>query len=167
MKRNLFYTTFDTSAGWMGLIGSPVGLVCVTLPQSSEREAIHLLGNLEGAVAMPKHFQGVIERFRSYFNGEIADFTDVLDLSVATPFQREVWQTARLIPYGETRNYAWVAARTGRPKAARAVGQALGINPYAPHVPCHRVTASDGSIGGYSGGLAKKKRLLRKEGVEI
>ncbi len=80
-----------------------------------------------------------------------------------TDFEKAVYGAVLEIPLGETRSYAWVAARIGRPGAARAVGNALNKNPYAPFVPCHRVVAADGSLGGYSGGLAEKKTLLEKE----
>ncbi|MBF0493951.1 MAG: MGMT family protein [Candidatus Omnitrophica bacterium] len=79
-----------------------------------------------------------------------------------TPFQKKVLLATLEIPKGETRSYKWVGKRIGS-KAYRAIGQALKINPYAPEVPCHRVIASDGSIGGYAGGVAKKRELLRQE----
>ena len=84
-----------------------------------------------------------------------------------TPFQRKVFKVILGIPKGQVRTYAQVARMIGRPKAARAVGQALKHNRWAPEIPCHRVIASDGSLGGYSapGGQAAKRRLLRKEGV--
>jgi len=80
-----------------------------------------------------------------------------------TDFEIAVYGAVLEIPFGATRSYAWVAARIGRPRAARAVGNALHKNPYAPYVPCHRVIAADGSLGGYSAGVAKKKALLEKE----
>ncbi|NQU10361.1 methylated-DNA--[protein]-cysteine S-methyltransferase [bacterium] len=87
-----------------------------------------------------------------------------LDLSAGTDFQRRVWRTLRSIPFGETRSYAWVARRVGRPRAARAVGAACGANPVPVLVPCHRVVAGDGSLGGFSAGLGWKRRLLALEG---
>ncbi|MFH1878830.1 MAG: MGMT family protein [Candidatus Omnitrophota bacterium] len=83
-----------------------------------------------------------------------------------TKFMKKVLFAVLDIPEGEVRPYAWVAQKSGYPGAARAVGQVLKKNPYAPHVPCHRVVRSDGSIGGYSGGLEKKRALLKKEGLE-
>ena len=84
-----------------------------------------------------------------------------------TPFQRKVYEAILKIPRGQVRTYAQVARRVGRPKAARAVGQALKRNRWAPRIPCHRVVASGGKLGGYSarGGRAAKRRLLRREGV--
>ncbi len=93
----------------------------------------------------------------------MASFPDELDLSTATPFQRQVWEKTRLIPYGETRSYSWVAEQIGKPGAARAVGQALGRNPLPIIIPCHRVVASDGKLCGFAGGLGMKRRLLSLE----
>ena len=82
-----------------------------------------------------------------------------------TFFQWQVLAATTMIPWGETETYQWIARRIGRPLAARAVGQALKINPYAPVIPCHRVIRTDGSLGGYQGklGLAKKEFLLKIE----
>jgi O-6-methylguanine DNA methyltransferase len=82
-----------------------------------------------------------------------------------TPFQRAVWKACMSIPEGETRSYKWIAERIGRPGAVRAVGSALGSNPFAPIVPCHRVIRSDGGLGGFSapGGIKAKRSLLHKE----
>ena len=82
-----------------------------------------------------------------------------------TRFQKKVLIATMEIPRGAVKSYAWVAKKAGSRGASRAAGQALKKNPYAPHVPCHRVVASDGSIGGYSGGVTKKKKLLKKEGI--
>lgn len=82
-----------------------------------------------------------------------------------TPFQRKVYEALLEIPRGETRTYAQIARRVGQPNATQAVGMALKCNHWAPKIPCHRVIKSDGTLGGYSGpgGLAAKRRLLRKE----
>lgn len=82
-----------------------------------------------------------------------------------TPFQKAVYRVVAGIPRGKTMTYAQVAVAIGRPSAARAVGNALNKNPFAPEVPCHRVIRSDGTFGGFASGSAKKKALLRKEGV--
>ena len=82
---------------------------------------------------------------------------------VPTKFEERVYAVVRRIPKSQTRSYRWVAERLGNPGLARAVGNALNRNPYAPRVPCHRVVKSDGSLGGYAGGPAKKRRLLTSE----
>jgi len=106
----------------------------------------------------------VKEELDAYFAGELRLFTVPLDLR-GTPFQRRVWDVLNTIPWGQTLSYGEVAARLGRPRAARAVGRAVGTNPVAVVVPCHRVIGSDGSLTGYAGGLDKKKALLRLEGI--
>ena len=80
-----------------------------------------------------------------------------------TQFQQEVYRAVYGIPKGQTRSYQWVARSIGRPTAARAVGNALNHNPFAPRVPCHRVVRADGSVGGFAGGVNKKRRLLEVE----
>jgi len=104
---------------------------------------------------------------RRYFAGEAVEFDLPLAYGHATPFQRTAWRALRTIPYGEVRSYGWVAAAIGRRGAARAVGGACGANPWPIVVPCHRVVASDGSLGGYSSGLKWKRLLLRVEGAVL
>lgn len=111
----------------------------------------------------PQFFEDLAERLRAYYAGRKVDFPDELDLSTATIFQREVWEATKLIPYGETRSYKWVAEQIAKPKAVRAVGQALGKNPLPVIVPCHRVLASKGGLGGFGGGLEMKRFLLQLE----
>jgi AraC family transcriptional regulator of adaptative response/methylated-DNA-[protein]-cysteine methyltransferase len=84
-----------------------------------------------------------------------------------TAFQEAVWQELRKIPPGQTRSYADIAAAVGKPGAVRAVGTANGSNPVSVLVPCHRVIRSDGTLGGYGGGLDNKKKLLAAEGVAL
>lgn len=83
-----------------------------------------------------------------------------------TDFEKKVLKAVSGIPRGQVRSYGWVSRAIGRPRSARAVGNALNKNPYAPSVPCHRVVKSDGSIGGYAGGVATKRRLLSAEGID-
>ena len=160
------YTVFDTAAGWVGVMGSARGLLRTTLPQRSLQEARQLLGDRAvRAVGSPRLFENLMERLRNYFGGDKVSFPDDVDLSGATPFQREVWGKTRLIPYGETRSYSWVAEQIGKPGAARAVGQALGRNPLPVIIPCHRVVAGDGKLCGFTGGLAMKRQLLFLEAL--
>ncbi len=86
---------------------------------------------------------------------------------VGTPFQVAVWLTLTEISRGQTTSYGEIARRVGRPKAVRAVGSAVGANPVSVVVPCHRVIRSDGGIGGYAGGLDRKRKLLKAEGIAI
>ena len=88
---------------------------------------------------------------------------------VGTKFQLKVWAYLRKIPRGSVKTYSQVAKAIGKPLAVRAVANAIGKNPYAPKIPCHRVIRSDGSLGGYSGkgGLKRKRFLLKKEGIRL
>lgn len=99
-----------------------------------------------------------------YFAGERTQFDLPLELQ-GTTFQKEVWSALADIPYGKTISYAELASMVGRPTAFRAVGQANGANPIPIILPCHRVLASGGRIGGYGGGLAMKRQLLAIEGI--
>ena len=164
MTQELRYITFSTDMGWIGILSSAKGLVGTTLPQCSAQEACQLLGDsVSHATWSPHLFKDLTERLKVYFSGHRTIFPDKLDLFRATHFQREVWEITRLIPYGETRSYAWVAEQVKKPGAARAVGQALGKNPLPIIVPCHRVIASDGKLGGFSGGVEMKRSLLSLE----
>ncbi len=114
----------------------------------------------------PDHpiLQPLLAACRAYFDGEARALDDQpVDWSFATPFQARVYRTARTIPPGEVRSYGWVANQAGSPRGARAAGQALAANPVPLVVPCHRVVASDGSLGGFTGGLAWKRKLLALE----
>jgi methylated-DNA-[protein]-cysteine S-methyltransferase len=162
MTTGFRYAIFDTDTGWIGVLGSAKGLRRVTLPQRSAEEAVHLLG-INDAVDSPSLFEDLIRRFRAYFSGHHVTFSDRLDLAGTTNFQQRVWAAIRLIPYGMTRSYLWVARQIDQPNAARAVGQALAKNPLPVIIPCHRVLASRGQLGGYSGGAAMKQRLLSLE----
>jgi methylated-DNA-[protein]-cysteine S-methyltransferase len=157
----LKYTVFETAMGWVGILGSAGGLLGTTLPQRSAEEACQLLGeSVKLAALSPGLFEGLAERFKAYFAGKRVTFPDRLDLGGATSFQRAVWEKTRLISYGETRSYSWVARSIGKERAARGVGQALARNPLPIVVPCHRVVTSVGGLGGFSGGLEMKRYLL-------
>ena len=164
MIQQLNYTIFNTDMGWVGMLASTKGLLAITLPQPSVHEVHQLLGNnINYAIWSPHLFRDLMERLKGYFGGQRTTFPDRLDLSQATHFQREVWEITRCIPYGETRSYAWVAEQIRTPRAARAVGSALGKNPLPVIVPCHRVVASDGKLGGFGGGVEMKRYLLSQE----
>jgi len=160
------FCIIETALGWLGLVLSPAGLRAVTLSRRDREAALSqvlALGAREEA--RDDEVGDLPERLRRYARGEPVAFTDALDLSAATPFQRAIWQAAQEIPYGQTRSYGWLAARVGKPRAARAVGQAMAANPWSIIVPCHRVVASNGGLGGYGGGLDMKERLLLLEGA--
>lgn len=160
----MFLTVFRTRLGWMALAGSAAGLRRIVLPRARREMALGLAldGTIE-PVEDTSFFGDLPRRFCRYFDGEPVHFDDQVDVSGATAFERATWAATRDIPYGETRSYAWVAQRAGKPRAARAVGQALSRNPLPVVVPCHRVVRADGGLGGFSEGLETKKRLLSIE----
>ena len=108
--------------------------------------------------------QPYMRELEEYFAGQRREFTFALDLR-GTDFQLACWRALLAIPYGETRTYADIARAVGRPRGFRAVGRANNRNPVAIVVPCHRVTASDGTLCGYGGGLDVKRKLLELEGA--
>jgi O-6-methylguanine DNA methyltransferase len=100
-----------------------------------------------------------------YLAGNRDTFDVPLDLSRGTPFRRQVWRVLQRVPYGKLRSYQWIAARVGGRRYARAVGGAVGANPLPIVIPCHRIVAQDASLGGFSGGLPMKRKLLTLEGT--
>lgn len=164
MSQQLTYTVFQTDAGWMAVMASGQGLVRTTLPRPSEEEALKALGErTHQAIRSDEQFADLVARLQGYFCGENPSFPDRLDLAGGTPFQCAVWEGARRIPYGETRSYGELAEEIGRPRAARAVGQAMSRNPVAIVIPCHRVIASGGKLGGFGNRLDLKWVLLSLE----
>jgi len=150
--------------GWVGMLSGPKGLMALTLPQASEADAFYHLGERAGDAELSERaFAGLVGRLRDYFRGDQVDFPEQLDLSGVTAFRSRVYRACSLIKYGETRSYGWIAEQLKQPGAARAVGQALGRNPLPIIVPCHRVIAGGGGLGGFTGGLDTKQRLLNME----
>jgi methylated-DNA-[protein]-cysteine S-methyltransferase len=150
---------------------SPVGVLRLTASVRGLRSIEVVRGSKMKRETVPRTGAGAIVRqaeqeLREYFAGRRRTFTVKLDLE-GTEFQRKAWQAMRKIPFGETISYGDQARKVGKPTAYRAVGSANGKNPIPIIVPCHRVLASDGSLGGYSLGLSMKRRLLALEGVSV
>ena len=170
---NRSFAFFETAIGTCALVWQGEVLVGVQLPEPSEGAArariARRFGDMSEAAASAPLWVGVaIERIRSLLEGSRIDLSDLpLDLPSVGAFEAAVYRIARNIPPGETLTYGEVAARLGDPQAARAVGQALGRNPWPIVVPCHRVTAADGRFGGFSapGGTRTKLKLLEIEGA--
>jgi methylated-DNA-[protein]-cysteine S-methyltransferase len=164
------WATAQTPLGWIGLAAGPQGISRIALPAPSEALTLERLGRDNGELVCRDQealnpWLGTLGRALA---GEPTDFSDwPLDWSAGSPFQRRVWQATRQIPWGQTRSYGWVAVRAGEPRAARAVGLALGANPLPLVVPCHRVVRTGGGLGGFGGGLDLKRRLLEIEGAAI
>ena len=142
-----------------------IGLVYLELPHSSGRGMRDFLDRHvpeRRCVDEVGPNSAAIEQILEYLASERTHFDVPLDLR-GTPFQRAVWDVLLKIPYGDSRSYAEVAGAIGRPTAHRAVGSANNANPIALNVPCHRVIAADGRLGGYGGGEDLKARLLAME----
>ncbi len=147
---------------------SPIGELLVLVDEQGRVTGLYVAGE-PGAPTVdptwthdPAACRKVLDQLDAYFAGELVDFE--LELAPAgTPFQRQVWDVLATIDYGDTLSYGQVADRVGRPRASRAVGQANGRNPISIILPCHRVIAADGSLGGYGWGLDRKRWLLDLE----
>jgi len=159
------YDFFQTDLGWIGVVGSEKGISRVILPLESKRLLLDRIASY--GCRLENHgsdyLSDVVNRLNRYLNGQSVEFKDKLDLDGASDFERAVWRVVRSISRGQTRSYTWVAKELGLPKAARAVGQAVGRNHVPIIVPCHRVIREDGSLGGFGGGLKLKRYLLHLE----
>jgi len=157
------FTLVQTDLGWIGLAFSGRGLRAVALPTPSAGEAEEQLRLLGASQPASENDAGDWpDKLRRCARGDVASLTGELDLAQGTAFQREVWRALLDIPCGQTRTYGQIAEQIGRPRAARAVGQAVGANPLPLVIPCHRVVATSG-LGGFGGGLAMKQKLLQLE----
>lgn len=164
------FTLFETPVGRCGIAWGERGIVALQLPEASEASAkARLHRRVPGAVEAPPppELRQAIDAIHALLRGEATDLTAVpLDMTSVPPFDRSVYEVARTVPPGETITYGEIAERLGGgPGTAQAVGQALGRNPFPIVVPCHRVLAAGGKIGGFSadGGAVTKRRLLAIE----
>ena len=144
--------------GKLRLVASEKGLVAIDVRNSAKQEVTARNPSAQAVLIQTK------KQLEQYFAGKRTTFDVALDL-VGTEFQVQAWRALCRIPFGKTISYGQQAANIKKPKAFRAVGSANGKNPIPIIVPCHRVVASDGSLGGYSLGLRMKKQLLALEGV--
>jgi methylated-DNA-[protein]-cysteine S-methyltransferase len=157
----------DSPIGELFVAVTPRGLACVAFEDEDRDELLARLAQelspriLEHAAATDT----VRRELEEYFAGERRRFEVRLDRRLIHGIAREVLAATARVPFGRTTTYGELAEKIGNPKAARAVGNALGSNPIPIVVPCHRVLRTGGALGGYAGGLARKERLLRLEGV--
>ncbi len=166
--------TFATELGWMAIAVGRPGVRSLTFGHKSARSAVRALA--AGVPTSPagnclddfdSDISALADRLKSYAAGDRDDFGDiVLNLDGLTRFQQRVTRACRNVSWGETVSYAELAVRSGSPRAARAVGNAMATNRFPILVPCHRVIGTGGSLGGFSApsGLTMKRRLLRLEG---
>ncbi len=164
----VYLSVLETRLGRIGVAYRERGIVSLQLPRPTEEQAWReLRKEYPEGVRREDVPEAITRELCAYAEGRCKEFDLPVDLSAARPFQRAVLTAIAKIPFGETRSYGWVARAIGKPGAARAVGQALHTNPIPIIIPCHRIVASDGSLGGYGGGLPMKIKLLRLEGVAV
>ena len=155
------WTHFDSPLGQMLIAATSKGICRLTFDDSEEslKRLFPKATIVEDAGGLKELVEGALEAIEKPL------FAPDLPIDVAgTAFQESVWRELKKIPAGETRSYAEIAAAIGHPKAVRAVGSANGDNHVCVLIPCHRVIRSDGSLGGYGGGIERKKKLLAAEG---
>lgn len=172
----LAYALFPTPLGSCGIAWNQQALTCVQLPEADEaatrRRMLRRFPDLQEGLP-PPFVRQAIDAITALLEGhppEPRDLTHLaLDMTGVPPFHQRVYALARRIPPGETLSYGELAKRLGEPGAARAVGQALGANPFAPVVPCHRVLGTQTGTGGFSahGGLQTKLKMLEIEGARF
>jgi O-6-methylguanine DNA methyltransferase len=158
-------TRLDSPIGPCRVASTERGLAFLELPRASGRGFGGWLRRSAPGAECVEDFEEnrvAVRQILEYLEGKRTAFELPLDLR-GTAFQRQVWEATLEIPYGESRSYGEIAGTIGRPRSIRAVGTALGANPVALVVPCHRVIAADGRLGGFSGGLDLKARLLAME----
>lgn len=155
---------------------SPIGHIDIIARQPSQYDLhlTHLFFNDDTTFYEPpttpgnQVLQQTKEMLDRYFSGKPVDFREIpVKIDWGTYFQDWVWEAIREIPHGEVRSYKWIANKIGRPKSYRAVGNATGKNPISIVIPCHRVIGSNRSLGGYGGGIERKKILLSIEKYPI
>ncbi|MBS0521099.1 MAG: methylated-DNA--[protein]-cysteine S-methyltransferase [Proteobacteria bacterium] len=165
------FALFDTPIGICGLTWSAAGICGLQLPEAeaaATRARLRRRWPEAQETVPPPGVQRAIARIRALLTGEAADLSDIpLDLAAVPEFHRRVYEVARTIPPGRTMTYGEIARRLDRPHESREVGRALGRNPIAIIVPCHRVLGAGGWMGGFSatGGVTTKRRILEIEGA--
>jgi methylated-DNA-[protein]-cysteine S-methyltransferase len=167
-RPTVYWCAIRTPIGRLLVAASESGLVRVSFPQSEASFVADLRTRLNtDVVRSAARTADIVHQLRAYFAGERRTFDVRVDLSGLTPFHRRVLAAAASVPAGQVVSYGEIARRIGRPGGSRAVGQALGRNPVPIVIPCHRVIAAGGRIGGYGGGLTIKRKLLRLEGAAV
>jgi O-6-methylguanine DNA methyltransferase len=178
--QRIYYTSFLTPVGRIYLATTEKGICLLSWGYRSRKGFVREVRNQKPAPAGSKqesevriivkddsHLTGIKSDIKRYFSGKPVSFKKyALDLK-GTNFQKKVWYVLSTIPYGKVLTYKQVSERIGMPEAARAVGSACGANDLPIIIPCHRVIASNGGLGGFSGGLKIKKHLLKLEGIKL
>ncbi|MBN1996457.1 methylated-DNA--[protein]-cysteine S-methyltransferase [candidate division KSB1 bacterium] len=163
----LYYTIYSNEITRLLIAATDLGIQFIRfIKNESENVILEKINKKYSVQQSTPFFFDLISQFDLYFNGKPVRFSAQLNLT-GTPFQRQVWNLVQKIPWGQTKTYGQIAAELDKSGASRAVGAANGANPIPIIVPCHRVLASNGKLGGYAGGLEVKDALLRLEGAVI
>lgn len=163
------WTEFETPFGPTFAAATPKGVLRLEWgvdDPAARAEGLREQFPLWGVERAPAALEEVVAEIREYFSGDRRSFQLSPDLTGLTPFQQEVLEATARVPFGERLTYGELAERIDRPRASRAVGNALGRNPVPIIVPCHRIVRSDGSLGGYTAGAGYKEQLLELESRE-
>ena len=163
--KKIFYADIESTMGTLWAAKSQNGLIRLNLPCSEQKFLTELKGHItETPEYRPSKLDELSTWLERYFKGKKADYTESFDLR-GTDFQKKVWQAIYKIPHGKLTSYGEIAKAIKKPKASRAVGNAVGLNPISIIIPCHRVVWNNGGIGGFGGGLERKRFLLNLEEI--
>ena len=165
-NKSVYYCFYEAPQGVGAVIFDHDGLIDLMLPRPDSNKTKEVLEQYPQSKLMKRDLSEVTTSLNSYFRGQKTGFGCPLNFNGYTLFEREVFAVTQTIPYGDVRSYKWVAERAGKPRAMRAVGQALKKNRVPVIIPCHRVVRSDGTLGGFNAGVSWKKRLLELEAKE-
>lgn len=166
--RELAFGQYQSPIGEINVAVADGALAWLDFADNREREAKLLSRYYGRCKKVPAdNPAGLSDRLKDYFNGDLKAFNGVRLAAIGTPFQQAVWAALQTLRPGQVASYADIAARLNKPKNARAVGQANANNPFALVVPCHRIIAKNGGLGGYAGGLKRKDWLLKHEGAAL
>ncbi len=166
-NQKIYCTSFESIIGQIFIASTEKGVCKISIPKESKKEFFKWLENSfssDSIVENKSKNRETIEQLTRYFSGKLAKFTCNIDI-IGTPFQIKVWKELSKISYGTTVSYKYIGKKIGLKNGFQAVGQAVGANPLAILIPCHRVTGSDGSLTGYAAGIKTKEFLLRLEGT--
>ena len=157
----IYYTSFNTPIGEIFVSKTEKGINFITWQKSQwDKYYRENKGRLKEDA---RKLESIKNKMTRYFSGKKASLTEKIDLNRGTSLEKKIWRNLQKIPYGQTRSYKWLATKVGDKNLARAVGSACARNPIPIIIPCHRVIKSDNSLGGFAGGLEKKRKLLKIE----
>jgi methylated-DNA-[protein]-cysteine S-methyltransferase len=165
MDTFVYYSRLSTSIGNLGIFATKSGISGLSFQERGFQSLIKRAASSFGVTPVrdDEALKETVKELGRFISGKTYRVCADIDLTGFSSFRRHVFQVLQEIPYGEVRSYQWVAQKTGNPKASRAVGTACASNPVPILIPCHRVIAKDGSLGGFSSGLKIKKWLLALE----